>query len=198
MQSNQLNLGTRWRFQASADALFAFLNHPLAFPDWWGAFFLRAETLEKGDEQGIDRLIRFRTKSLVGKELVWGYRTLAVVAGRRIDLRISGDFLGDAQWLLEEDGIYTDVIFEWNVTAEKTFLKDFLGLRKSAIKTNHRWGMEQGRIALEKELAQAGRAGNSVGIQELLLLNDAPLDASAVDASAVVPQEKAKGHSAGL
>ena len=155
MQSNQFHFVTRWRFQASADAIFALLNRPSEYPAWWGTFFLRAEVIEKGDERGIDRLIRFQTKSSVPSELKWGYRTFSLLPERKIEVRISGDFAGDALWLLEEDGIYTDVMFDWNVSLEKKLLKEFSGLWKSVIKTNHRWGMEQGRIGLEKELARS-------------------------------------------
>jgi hypothetical protein len=188
MQNNQFHFVTRWRFQASADVIFALLNRPLAFPDWWGTFFLRAELVERGDEHGIDRLIRFQTKSSIPAELNWGYRTLALIPGRKIALRISGDFAGEGLWLLEEDGIYTDVIFDWNVCPEKKLLKEFAGLWKPVIRRNHRWGMEQGRIALEKEMAKQNQAKREVKIDELPLLDDKPQ---------ATPAEKVKGHAAG-
>lgn len=188
MRSDQFHFVTRWRFQASAEAIFALLDRPLDFPRWWGSFFLHAALVEKGDEQGVDRLVRFQVKSPVPSELHWGYRTLNSIPGRRIDVRVSGDFAGDGLWLLEEDGIYTDVIFDWKVTPEKKLVKEFSGLCRPLFKTSHRLGMEQGRIGLEKELLKQGQAKREVILQQVPML---PAKAEAT------AEEKAKGHAAG-
>ena len=175
MASHDYHLVTRWRFQTSAEAVFALISRPLEFPRWWGSVYLKAEVVEKGDAAGIDRLVHFVTKGALPYRLRWGARTLSMVPNQRIDIRASGDFEGDGIWLLEEDGIFVDVIFDWRVRAEKTLIRQFSWLFRPLFKSNHRWAMEQGRRGIERELAsqQIGREG--VKVAHVKALAEKPL-----------------------
>jgi Polyketide cyclase / dehydrase and lipid transport len=156
--ANDYSLVTRWRFKASAAQVFAFISRPEDFPRWWGSVYKKAQQMDAGSEQGIGRVIRFRTKGFLPFRRRWEVRITEAVPPTRIAMLTTGNMAARGLWLLEEEGGITDVMFEWRLTARKPLLRFvstlFRPLFKPLFRANHRWAMEQGRRGLEKELGR--------------------------------------------
>ena len=157
--TNSYQFITRWRFEATAAQVFGLISKPQEFPRWWGSVYLKAEQIAPGDEKGAGRVVRFVTKGFLPYRLRWDSQTVDVVRPLRIVVRAAGDFAGEGVWTFEEQGAFTNVIFDWRVDAEKPLLKNLSWLFKPLFKANHRWAMEQGRQGLVRELARLEKSG---------------------------------------
>ena len=168
MSAHKYHFVKRWRFEGTPEDIFALISRPEEFPRWWGSVYLSAEELDKGDDQGDDkdndqgnvksdgpglgRRIRFRTKGLLPYKLHWESRAVEIDRPHRLIVEANGDLTGRGAWYLEQDQHFTDVMFEWQVSADKPLLRYLSWLLKPMFKANHLWAMEEGRRGLEREL----------------------------------------------
>jgi hypothetical protein len=143
--NNEYHFTTRWRFEAPPERIFEVLAQPLEFPRWWGSVYLRAERI--GDAK-----VRFVTKGKLPYTLRWDSEAIASRPPGYLEIRATGDFEGRGIWVLEREGSYTHVAFDWKLTAQKPLLRYFSFLLKPVFQWNHRWAMEQGKRGMEREL----------------------------------------------
>jgi hypothetical protein len=156
--SNQYHFITRWRVKGTAEEVFAILSQPVEYPRWWPSVYLMARELAAGDREGVGRRVRLRTKGWLPYEVRWEAAIAEVRRPNRIAIQATGDFEGRGIWSIVRDGAYTDVTFDWKLTAEKPLLRWLSPLLRPAFEANHRWAMQQGEKSLELELARY-RAG---------------------------------------
>jgi uncharacterized protein YndB with AHSA1/START domain len=149
--TNRYHFISRWRFQAAAEDIFAILTEPLEFPRWWPSVYLAAREVAPGR-------VRVLTRGWLPYKLRWEAQTEGTQPPERIAVRASGDFTGQGVWSVVQDGEYTDVTFDWKLTAQKPLLRHLSFVLRPAFEANHRWAMEQGRKSLELELARYGAA----------------------------------------
>ena len=152
--NNQYHFVTQWRIAAPPDRIFDLIQKPLDFPKWWGSVYLAAEP-EPGDR------IRFVTKGKLPYRLRWSSEMIDSHPPKRLAIKATGDFDGRGIWTLEPNGDCTLVKFDWRLTAEKPLLRFWSFLLKPIFEWNHRWAMEQGRSALEKQLNHANLPADS-------------------------------------
>ena len=150
--NNQYHFITRWRFEAPPERIFELIRKPLEFPRWWGSVYLKAERV-------ADAKVRFQTKGRLPYTLCWDSETIESRPPEYLAVRATGDFDGRGLWTLERDGAFTNVVFDWKLTAEKPLLRYLSFVLKPLFAWNHRWAMEQGRAGMEGELRT--RAGQS-------------------------------------
>jgi len=161
--TNQYDFITRWRFQASAEDIFAILSEPLEYPRWWPSVYLMVS------ETGPGR-VRILTRGWLPYKLRWTAEKTETRAPERIGIRASGDFEGKGAWSVVQDGDHADVTFEWRLTAEKPLLRYLSFVLKPVFEVNHRWAMEQGRRSLELELERY----RATTVEEMNLIPAAP------------------------
>lgn len=147
--TNRYHFISRWRFQASAEDIFAILSEPLEYPRWWPSVYLAARAVAPGR-------IRVLTRGWLPYKLRWEAQTEGSRPPELLAIRASGDFVGKGVWSVVQDGEYADVTFDWKLTAEKPLLRYLSFVLRPAFEANHRWAMEQGRKSLELELARYG------------------------------------------
>jgi uncharacterized protein YndB with AHSA1/START domain len=152
--NNQYHFITRWRLKAAPESIFDLIQKPLDFPRWWGSVYLKVE-LAAGEERSLGARFLFVTKGKLPYRLRWTSETTESRPPEYLALRATGDFNGRGIWTLARDGPFTEVTFDWRLTAEKPLLRYFSFLFKPLFAWNHRWAMEQGRAGLERELNRA-------------------------------------------
>lgn len=152
--SNQYHFITRWRVKGTAEEVFAILGQPVEYPRWWPSVYLMVRELVPGNLDGEGRRMRLVTKGWLPYQLRWGASTIESRRPNRISVQATGDFEGRGIWSIMEDGAFTDITFDWKLSAEKPLLRYLSPLLRPAFEANHRWAMEQGRKSLELELAR--------------------------------------------
>jgi hypothetical protein len=160
---NQYRFITRWRVQASPEEVFDILRQPLEYPRWWPSVYLKVR------ETGSD-CVRLLTRGWLPYTLSWDSRTTASREPTLLAVQATGDFAGRGIWSFVADGEFTDISFDWQVTALKPLIRRLSFLLKPVFEANHRWAMEQGLRSLELEL----RRYRAASVEEVNSIPDPP------------------------
>lgn len=145
---------THWRFEASAEEVYNIIDNGPDFVRWWPAVWLRIETVEPGDENGIGKLTDVLSKGWLPYLLRWQARADEKVPHSRIALSATGDFEGNGLWTFREEGSHCEVQYDWEIIANKAVLRYLSFLLKPLFAANHNWAMARGEESLRLELAR--------------------------------------------
>lgn len=110
--------------------------------------------LEPGDAQGIGKTVSLYTKGWLPYTLRWQFRVIESRYPRGFTLEAWGDFDGRGIWTFEPDGDWVDIIYDWQIRADKPLLRYLSPLLKPVFAANHRWAMAKGEESLKLELAR--------------------------------------------
>lgn len=150
--TNEYRFITRWRVKASPDEVFAVIGQPLEYPRWWPSVYLQVT------EPASNRL-QLLTRGWLPYKLSWEAQTVSSRPPELLAIETTGDLCGRAIWSFVADGAFTDITFDWKVTARHPLIRRLSFLMRPAFEANHRWAMEQGLKSLELELRRY-RAGS--------------------------------------
>lgn len=154
MPSNGYHFITRWRVRGAAEEVYELISHPRDFPRWWPSVYLQVQEIAAGDASGIGRRVDLHTKGWLPYTLHWESCSTEAVKPKRLALDATGDFLGCGIWTFEQDGDFVNVVFDWELTADKPLLRYLSFLLKPVFSANHRWAMDRGLESLKLELAR--------------------------------------------
>jgi hypothetical protein len=145
---------TSWRVAATPEEVSAILEDIPGLTRWWPSVYLEAEQLEAGGRDGIGRTVRLHTKGLLPYTLHWTLRVREARRPHGFTISAEGDLSGRGIWTLRPDGLWTSVVFDWTVRAEKPLLRWLSPLLRPLFAANHRWAMARGEESLRLELAR--------------------------------------------
>ncbi len=152
MADNSYHFITHWRVKGTCTEVADVLGNTKDFARWWPSVYLDVNVLEPGDANGLGERASLFTKGWLPYTLRWEF----IVAERRYPygsaIEAHGDFVGRGRWTFEQDGEFVDVTYDWNIRAEKPFLRTLTPLLRPIFSANHRWAMAQGKRSLELEL----------------------------------------------
>lgn len=154
MTAPEYHFVTRWNVVGTVHEVADVLADAVELPRWWPAVYLSAEQLEAGDERGIGRRIRLRTKGFLPYTLGWELRLVESRHPYGFTSEARGDLVGRGVWTLEPAGARSLVTFDWRVRAEKPLLKLLSPVFRPLLSINHRWAMARGEESLELEVAR--------------------------------------------
>jgi uncharacterized protein YndB with AHSA1/START domain len=138
---------TEWRVEAAPDEVFLVLTDPLSLPRWWPEVYLFVKKIDDG-------AFELHTRGWLPYTLRWRFRVVESVPPERISLMAWGDLNGSGIWTLRRHGLFTDIRYEWNVSAGKPFLRHLSFVLKPVFRANHRWAMARGQQDLKAELVR--------------------------------------------
>ena len=107
-----------------------------------------------GDERGIGKVIDLYTKGWLPYTLRWQFRVTESNYPYGSTLQATGDFNGRGIWTFVEKDGWTDITYDWRITADKPLLKYASFLMKPLFSANHHWAMAKGEVSLKLELAR--------------------------------------------
>jgi hypothetical protein len=154
MKNNTYRFVTQWQVEGSREEVYRIIEDAPGFVRWWPAVWLRVEVLEPGDAQGIGRVTRVVSKGWLPYILRWTARTVEKVFPERIVVRASGDFEGQGTWTFQQNGSCVEVLYIWEIAANKALLRYLSFLLKPIFSANHSWAMARGEESLRLELAR--------------------------------------------
>ena len=143
--NNDYHFLTRWRVKASPQEVYTILSQPLEYPRWWPSVYLSVRQL-------APQTVALHTRGWLPYTLRWQASTTESQPPNRWVVKITGDFNGRGIWSIVQDGEYSDITFDWKLTADKPLLRHLSFALKPAFEANHRWAMEQGLASLKLEL----------------------------------------------
>jgi hypothetical protein len=154
MSTSHYRFVTHWRVKGTCEEVYRIIEDVTAFPRWWPAVWLRVEVLERGDADGIGKVVRFTSKGWLPYILQWTGRTVEKKFPSLAVLRASGEFDGEGRWTFRADGPHVDVKYVWAIDAKKPLLRYLSFLLWPIFAANHRWAMARGEESLRLELAR--------------------------------------------
>ena len=152
--NNGYHFRTRWRAAGTVEEVYDLISEPLGYPRWWPSVYLDVREIAPGDAGGLGRRIGLHTKGWLPYTLRWESVATEMDRPQRLSLRAAGDFEGRGTWLLRQNSDFVDLVFDWQLSAEKPLLRYFSFLLKPVFSANHRWAMARGEDSLRLELAR--------------------------------------------
>ena len=152
--SNVYRFLTRWRLRADVSEVADILNDADSLARWWPSVYLSVREVQPGDRNGVGRVIDLHTKGWLPYTLRWQFRVTESRYPNGFSLVATGDFSGTGVWTLTQDGPFADVIYDWQIRADKPLLRYLSPIMKPVFAANHRWAMRKGEESLKLELAR--------------------------------------------
>lgn len=162
---------TRWKMDATCEEVYRTLEDVDGLARWWHSVYLDVLELEKGLPGGVGKVVELYTKGWLPYTLRWMFRVTATDFPNGFSLEAIGDFVGKGVWTFNPtvDG-ECEVIYDWEISAEKPLLKLFTPILRPIFSANHLWAMRMGETSLRLEL-QRKHAKNE---EEMALIPAAP------------------------
>lgn len=165
MPTKSYHFITRWTVKASCAEVYNILKEADDLPRWWPSVYLDVKTLERGDADGLGKLVSLHTKGWLPYTLRWQFRVTEVHPQDHsgFSLEAMGDFVGRGVWTFTQAGDNCAIVYDWCIKAEKPLLKYLSFLLKPVFSANHEWAMRKGLESLELELRRKREAASQEG-----------------------------------
>jgi len=147
---------TNWSFNAPVEQVWHEIIHPLQWPQWWRGVE-QVEQLEPGGVDGLGSLHRSVWKSVLPYRLRFDSRAMRVERYRIYEIQAMGQLEGAGLWSFSQTGDITQVRYDWNVTANKLWMRVLAPIARPIFRWNHDVIMRWGEEGLAKRLAGGGR-----------------------------------------
>lgn len=154
MFNNDYHFITYWRVESTVEEVSEIISNAPDLMRWWPSVYLDVRELEPGDAQGIGKTVSLYTKGWLPYTLRWQFRVIESRYPRGFTLEAWGDFDGRGIWTFEPDGDWVNIIYDWQIRADKPLLRYLSPLLKPVFAANHRWAMAKGEESLKLELAR--------------------------------------------
>ena len=173
MATNDYHFITQWRVESTLKEVSEIIGDAQGLARWWPSVYLDVNVLERGDENGLGKVVDLYTKGWLPYTLRWQFR-VTEVRPDGFTLVAWGDFDGRGIWTFEQDGAWVNITYDWKIKAEKPLLRYFSFIMKPIFSANHRWAMAKGEESLKLELARR----HAVNQEELALIPEPPRSTS--------------------
>lgn len=162
MSSSSYHFVSNWLIDATPEEVYNIITDSAKLVDWWPAVYLDIKVLDKGGENGINKLIELYTKGWLPYTLRWKFRVVNVQKPQTVEIEALGDFIGHGKWTFSAaENQQCKVTYDWKIEAKKPLLKKLSWLMKPAFSANHEWAMKKGEESLKLEILH--RKGILVG-----------------------------------
>ncbi len=153
MPANDYHFVTHWHVEGTVEEVATILGEASLLVSWWPSVYLDVQVLEEGDEAGLGRVVSLYTKGWLPYTLRWQFH-VTEVRNDGFSLLATGNLDGRGAWTFRQNGPQVDIVYDWQVKAEKPLLRYCSFIMKPIFSANHRWAMARGEQSLKLELAR--------------------------------------------
>lgn len=144
---------TRWNLPTTCEEVYRTLEEAEDLARWWPSVYLDVKQVEKGQPGGVGKVIELYTKGWLPYTLRWKFRVTETDFPNGYALEAIGDFKGRGVWTFRQtDANNCEVVYDWQISAEKPLLKLLTPLLRPLFSFNHLWAMRKGEESLRLEL----------------------------------------------
>ena len=144
---------TEWTFEAPIEQVWALLNEPERFPEWWPGFEQAAKVSGDGE---IGSMTRYRVRGDFGLAFDFTMQVKEKREPEHLRLMADGDFTGFGEWRLQSENGQTAVSYTWEVEVNR-FWPRLLGRLPGSyryLKRSHDRVMDAGGANLARLLSE--------------------------------------------
>jgi hypothetical protein len=143
---------THWRFDAPLERVWAELDAPERYPQWWPSMRVYRD-LTPGIH-GVGARAERVTKGVLPYSLRYVTTVTRYEPLQEMAYDAEGDLTGSGRMVLEAIGRQTHVTIYWNVATVGFWLNLVAPLLKPVLAWNHNWVMAQGERSLANRLRE--------------------------------------------
>ncbi|MBL1263927.1 polyketide cyclase / dehydrase and lipid transport [Methylomicrobium sp. RS1] len=153
MRMSDFSLTTRWLIPAPVERVWASLVATENWPAWWDYVAIVDETAA-GNSLGINNVRRYLWRTCLPYDLAFELRVTQLHPYRSITAEVTGDLIGsgDCSLTYRENEAATELIFIWNVSLAKSWMKLLAGVARPVFVWNHQRVMKNGEAGLIRHL----------------------------------------------
>jgi len=144
---------TNWRLDAPVAAVWEEINHSERWPQWWQSVLAVVE-LQKGDETGVGSVRRYTWRGALPYKLTFDMRTTVVEKHARLEGVATGELSGHGCWTFAGQGSVTTVRYDWEVDANKAWMRLLSPIARPLFEWNHDIVMNRGLEGLTSRLVR--------------------------------------------
>jgi hypothetical protein len=150
---SDFSLTTRWLIPASVAEVWGCLVATENWPSWWEYVAMVDETAT-GNSLGINNVRRYLWRTCLPYDLAIDLRVTQMHPYRSITAEVTGDLIGsgDCAITYRENEAATELIFTWNVSLAKSWMKLLGGVARPVFVWNHERVMKSGEEGLIRHL----------------------------------------------
>jgi hypothetical protein len=152
MPDNDYHFIDRWRVEGNIKEVADILEDALSLSVWWPSVYFEVKELEKGGKDGVGKLIGLRAGGWLPYTLRINFRTTESRYPNGFSMDATGDLEGKGIWILEQEGPFVNVTYDWTIRANKPIIDKLSFLLKPIFRSNHNWTMKRGEESLKLEL----------------------------------------------
>lgn len=142
---------TQWKFAAPIEQIWMLLMKPEDWPQWWKGVE-KVELLNAGDENLIGAVRAYTFRSRLPYRLKFNMETTRIEPMQLIEGHASGELEGNGVWNLSEANGVTVVRYDWEVVANKAWMRFLAPIARPLFVWNHDIIMEWGRKGMAKKI----------------------------------------------
>ena len=147
---------TTWTIPAPAERIWKELMAPEQWPTWWRGVE-RVDLVKPGaGAHGVGAVRDYTWRSALPYQLTFRMETIRVEPCRLIEGQATGELEGSGCWRLTPGKTGTKVEYDWQVVANKWWMRWLAPLARAAFEWNHDVVMEWGRQGLMRRVGVAG------------------------------------------
>jgi len=151
---SDFSLTTRWLIPAPIDQVWDCLMATEHWSSWW-RYVARVDNAADDDALGVDSVRRYLWRTCLPYSLALDLRVTKITPGRSFTVEVTGDLIGSGSCALayQENEAATELLFVWNVSLAKAWMKRWTGIARPLFVWNHRRVMKSGEEGLTRHLA---------------------------------------------
>ena len=151
---NDYHFITNWQLEGTLEEVYAIIEDVDSLARWWPSVYLDVIVIERGDQQGVGKVVSLSTKGWLPYVMHWHFRVIKVQRLYSSSLEAWGDLNGHGIWTFEQEGSVVNVTYDWRIRADKPLLRTLSFLLKPVFSANHNWAMARGEESLKLELVR--------------------------------------------
>jgi hypothetical protein len=151
---SDFSLTTRWWIPAPVEDVWDCLIATENWPSWWEYVAMVDETAT-GNSLGIHNVRSYLWRTCLPYDLALDLRVTSMCPYRSITAEVTGDLVGRGECSLtyQEEEAATELIFIWNVSLAKSWMKWLSGVARPVFVWNHERVMKSGEEGMIRHLA---------------------------------------------
>lgn len=154
-QTSQFDLLSEWQIDAPITAVWAALQNPLAWPQWW-PYVKAVQCLNPGiakpGQPITGQVYMVVWSSRLFYQLLMVVTVQEVVVPQKIVVNATGDVNGRGEWRLLANPNGTAVSYRWQVAVDKPWMRWLLPVARRLFAWNHQAVMLAGKLGLQAYL----------------------------------------------
>ncbi len=143
----------RWVVPAPIERVYDAIGDVLAYERWWTDFVLRAQGDEGPPAPG--KRSELTVKAYLPYKVNFGLEVVKAERPRRILSRLSNDFDGSGEWVLEETADGTVATLDWRPSVNHALIRYLTPALRPLFRSNHSWAMRHGERQVREYLGAA-------------------------------------------